>query len=295
MGRKLHAVVSMAATVCLPILLGGCKLALLDPKGQIGVDERNLILIALGCMLIVVIPVIGMALYFAWRYRASNDKAVYRPNWDFSQKIEMVVWAVPILIIAVLGVITFKSTHDLEPSKPIASQEKTLHVQVVALEWKWLFIYPEQHIATVNEVAFPANVPVRFDITSDRLMNSFFIPRLGTQIYAMPGMDSKLHLIASEEGTYRGRSYDFSGPGFSGMKFQAKAMSREGFQDWVAKIKQGSSPRLDTTAYQALTKPSENNPAQYFSDADPELFGTIMAKYMKSGMMPHAQGEKNAR
>ena len=283
MGRKLRAGPLIGAALCLPIPLGGCEMALFDPKGQIGVDEKNLILIAVGLMLLVVIPAIFMALFFAWRYRASNDKAAYAPNWDFSSKIEAVVWGVPFLIVTILGVVCWKSTHALDPARPIASQAKPINIEVVALDWKWLFIYPDQRIASVNEAAFPVNAPVRFDITSDTVMNSFFIPQLGSQIYAMAGMDAKLHLIANAAGAYDGESVNFSGDGFSGMSFKALALPDDAFTAWVAKARQ-SSARLDKAAYATLAKPSENNPVQYYAGVDPQLFGGIIGKHMKAGM-----------
>jgi cytochrome o ubiquinol oxidase subunit 2 len=258
-------------------------MALFDPKGQIGVDERNLILLVIALMLLVVIPVIFMALFFAWRYRASNGEAAYAPDWDFSAKIEAAVWGAPLLIIVVLSLVCWKSTHALDPARPIASEAKPVRIEVVALDWKWLFIYPDQRVASVNEVAFPVNTPVRFDITSDTVMNSFFIPRLGSQIYAMAGMDAKLNLIADAAGAFDGESANFSGEGFSGMSFKALALSDEEFDAWAAKARR-SSAQLGDAAYAALAKPSENNPVQYYSGVDPGLFGNIVGKYMKAGM-----------
>jgi cytochrome o ubiquinol oxidase subunit 2 len=283
MGRKLRAGLMKTAALCLPVLLGGCKMVLLDPKGQIGLDERNLIFLAVGLMLLVVVPVIFMALFFAWHYRASNKKATYKPEWDYSGKIESVVWGVPILIIVVLGYVTWKSTHELEPSNPIDTAVKPLHVEVVSLDWKWLFIYPEQGIATVNELAFPVNMPVKFDITSATVMNSFFIPQIGSQIYAMAGMDSKLHLISDKVGTYFGLSSDFSGKGFYGMHFNAKVMTKADFDAWVAAAKK-SPNQLTAANYAKLAQPSENVAPEAYSAVDPTLFQTILFKYMKPGM-----------
>lgn len=220
------------------LLMSGCDSALLNPKGQIALEQRSLILTAFGLMLIVVIPAVLMAVVFAWKYRASNTNAKYSPNWSHSNKVEAVVWTIPILIILFLSVLTWKSTHALEPSKPLQSDVKPVEIDVVALDWKWLFIYPEQGIATVNQIAFPANTPVNFKITSNSVMNSFFIPTLGSQIYAMAGMQTKLHLIANEPGTFDGISANFSGRGFSGMKFKAIATKDDAeFQQWVAKVK----------------------------------------------------------
>ena len=294
MGQKLGAGLLRAAALCLPVSLGGCEMALFDPQGQIGAEEKNLILIAVGLMLLVVIPVIFMALFFAWRYRASNDKATYAPNWDYSSKIEAVVWGAPVLIVIILGAVCWTSTHALDPAQPIASEAKPIDIEVVALDWKWLFIYPDQRVASVNEAAFPVDAPVRFDITSATVMNSFFIPQLGSQIYAMAGMDSKLYLIANAAGVYDGESANFSGSGFSGMSFKALALSNDGFDAWVAKARQ-SSAQLGDAAYAALAKPSENNPVQYYGEVDPRLFGGIIGEYMKAGMAPICTGAESAR
>ena len=188
----------------LPLLLAGCNLTVLDPKGMIAAEEKTLILVATGLMLLVVIPVIIMTLVFAWKYRSTNTRARYEPDWSHSNAIEAVVWLIPCLIIVVLGWITYKSTHALDPYKPIQSDVKPITVEAVSLDWKWLFIYPELKIATVNQLAIPANTPINFKITSDTVMNAFFIPQLGSQVYAMAGMQTKLHLIANETGVFDG-------------------------------------------------------------------------------------------
>lgn len=272
---------SLLSTLGITLLLSGCDFVLLDPKGQIGVEERSLIITAILLMLIVVVPVIIMTIVFAWRYRASNTKATYTPDWAHSNKIEVVVWTVPVIIILVLGTITWKTTHSLDPRQPIESEQPHLTVQVVSLDWKWLFIYPEQGIATVNELAFPANVPVRFEVTSGSVMNSFFIPQLGSQIYAMAGMKNTLHLIANEEGVYRGLSANYSGHGFSGMKFNANVTSQEKFDEWVQQVKQASTT-LDADKYTALEKASFNNPIERFSSVTPDMYDGIVAKYTHS-------------
>ncbi|WP_374439883.1 ubiquinol oxidase subunit II [Pseudomonas panipatensis] len=277
----------------LPLLtLGGCNMTLFDPKGQIGADEKSLIITATLLMLLVVIPVIIMTLAFAWKYRASNTKATYMPNWAHSTRIELVVWLIPCLIIAVLGWITWESTHKLDPYRPLDSDVKPVTIQAVSLDWKWLFIYPEQGIATVNEIAFPKGTPVNFQITSDSVMNSFFIPQLGSQVYAMAGMQTKLHLIANEEGVFDGISANYSGGGFSGMKFKAIATSEQGFQDWVAKVK-AAPGTLQLDSYPELVKPSEDVPASYFSSVSPDLFMHILTKYERAGHeMAAAEGEQ---
>ena len=203
-------------------LLAGCQGGVLDPKGQVGIEEKQLIIVATLLMLLVVIPVIVLTLYFAWKYREGRDE-IYEPKWSHSTKIEAVCWGVPIVIVIILGVITWKSTHALDPYKPLDHEKDHITVEVLSMNWKWLFIYPEQGIATVNELAFPANVPVEFKISSEGTMNSFFIPQLGSQIYSMAGMVTKLHLIANEPGTFDGISANYSGAGFTGMNFDAIA------------------------------------------------------------------------
>ncbi|MEW7313823.1 cytochrome o ubiquinol oxidase subunit II [Buttiauxella gaviniae] len=280
------------------LLLSGCDSALLDPKGQIGLEQRSLILTALGLMLIVVIPAIAMAIGFAWKYRASNKDAKYSPNWSHSNKVEAVVWTIPILIIIFLAVLTWKTTHALEPSKPLVHDAKPVTIEVIAMDWKWFFIYPEQGIATVNEIAFPANTPVEFKITSNSVMNSFFIPRLGSQIYAMAGMQTKLHLIADEAGTYDGISSNYSGKGFSGMKFKAIATpDMDTFNQWVAKAKQSPEVMNDMATYEKLAAPSEYNKVEYFSAVKPDLFKDVINKFMghgKSMDMTQPEGEHAA-
>ncbi|MGH8170932.1 MAG: ubiquinol oxidase subunit II [Steroidobacteraceae bacterium] len=259
------------------LLLSGCQWAVLDPKGPIGVQERSIIITATVLMLIVVVPVIALIFIFAWRYRASNEKADYRPNWSHSNRIEAVVWLIPCIIVAALGVIAWRTSHSLDPYRPLDSKVKPIRIDAVALDWKWLFIYPDQKVATVNQVAFPANVPVEFHITSATVMNAFFIPQLGSQIYAMARMETQLHLMASDPGTYQGLSSNYSGDGFSGMTFKAIALpSQQGFDAWVAKVK-ASQETLGAAAYQRLAKPSENNPVEYYSQVRPDLFADIVA------------------
>ncbi|MGY8835650.1 MAG: ubiquinol oxidase subunit II [Enterobacterales bacterium] len=284
--------IALASTV---LALSGCKGGILDPKGQIGIDEKNLIIIATVLMLLVVVPVIVMTLYFAWKYRDTQTHEIYAPKWAHSNKIEAAVWAVPVVIVIILGVITWVSTQELDPYKPIEGKGKHLTVEVVSLNWKWLFIYPEQGIATVNELVFPANVPVEYKITSESTMNSFFIPQLGSQIYSMAGMETKLHLIANEPGTFKGFSANYSGAGFTGMKFNAIATpTQEDFDKWVSNIKTNAN-NLTHANYVELAKASENNPVAYYGKVDDGLFHTIVMKYMQAhgdmNKKHHAMGE----
>ncbi len=262
-------------------VLSGCSGGVLDPKGQVGVDEKNLILIATGLMLLVVIPVIIMTLVFAWKYRASNQQAEYDPKWSHSSKIELVVWTIPIIIVVILGTITWKTTHSLDPYKPLDHDSEPLQVEVVSLNWKWLFIYPQQNIATVNELVIPAHRQVAFKLTSESVMNSFFIPQLGSQIYTMAAMETRLHLIADEPGTYDGFSANYSGEGFSEMKFDTIALADDAsFSDWVAGVKDSGNV-LSQSAYEQLTEPSEGHPVTYYSSVKPGLFDDIVMKYMR--------------
>ncbi len=260
-------------------LLGGCSTVLLDPKGDIGAQEKQLILIALGLMLLVVIPVIALTLWFGWRYRASNTNATYAPKWSHSTAIEVVIWTIPCLIVITLGVLIWRTTHSLDPYKPIASSEKPVRVDVVALNWKWLFIYPDYGVASVNQLAIPVGTPIDFRLSADSLMNSFFVPQLGSQVYAMPGMQTQLHLIADVPGVYAGRSAAFSGAGFSDMHFDTLATSRAGFDAWIARARK-SSATLNEARYTLLAQPSEKNPVALYANVTPGLFEAVVNRYM---------------
>ncbi len=255
------------------------SIAVLDPKGIIGMKERDLITTASLLMLIVVVPVFILTLAFAWKYRANNHKARHEPDWEHNYIAEYCWWGVPLVVIVILSVITWKSSHELNPFKPIVSDQKTLKIQVVALNWKWLFIYPEQGIATVNFVQFPEKTPIYFEITADAPMNSFWIPQLGGQIYAMPAMRSKLYLMANEIGSFRGASANISGTGFAGMKFIAKSCSQADFDQWVQSVKQ-SPKRLNLEEYNHLVEPSQYDPVSYYVLGKADLFDYIMMKYM---------------
>lgn len=270
-----------AALAAAVFALAGCQGGVLDPKGQVGVDEKYLIIISTLLMLLVVIPVIVMTLYFAWKYREGREHEIYAPKWAHSGKIETTIWLVPVAIIVILGAITWRSTHALDPYKPLAHEREPLTVEVVSLNWKWLFIYPEQGVASVNELVFPTDVPVQFKITSESTMNSFFIPQLGSQIYSMAGMETRLNLIANEPGSYKGFSANYSGAGFSDMHFEAVATDEASFNKWVASLKRGS-PALTSERYSKLAKPSENHPVEHFGRVSNGLFHGIIHKYMQN-------------
>lgn len=251
----------------------------LQPKGMIAEKQRDLIYLASLLMLIVVIPVFIMALFFAWKYREGNEKAKYTPDWENNVTAEFLWWGIPFVIIIILSIFTWTSSHELNPFRPIENGKAPLKVQVVALEWKWLFIYSDQGIATVNYLQIPEKTPIEFEITADAPMNSFWIPQLGGQIYAMPAMRTKLNLIANETGTFRGSSANLSGSGFAGMAFPVRATAREEFDSWVSSV-QSSSSSLDLDEYHRLLRPSKYDPAAFYSLAKPDLFDWIVMKYM---------------
>lgn len=272
--KRLRCLVLLAAAM----LLSGCQYTLFDSKGVVGKDIGDTILLTAGIMLIVVIPTIILSVWLPFKFRASNTDAEYEPEWEHSNKIEAVVWFIPIAIIAVLATITYIKTHELDPREPLASDKEPLTIQVVALDWKWLFIYPEQKIATINEVAFPVNQPVEFLITSYTTMNSFFIPRLGGQLYAMGGMENRMNLMAKEEGVYRGLSSNYSGFGFSGMRFKAHVTNDDEFENWVNSVK-ASSKVLDEATLEQLKKKTRDHQPEYFSDIDPLQFKNIIEEF----------------
>lgn len=269
----------LGAGALLALYISSHNIAMLEPKGLISDQERDLIVTCSLLMLIVVIPVLVLTFVFAWKYREGNEKSKHTPDWEHNYIAEMCWWGVPFVIIAILAVITWKTSHELNPFKPIVTDKKPIEIQAVALNWKWLFIYPEQGIATVNLVQFPEKTPINFEITADAPMNSFWIPQLGGQIYAMPAMRSKLYLLANEQGSYSGRSSNISGKGFAGMIFTANSISEQEFDKWVDSIK-GSSKNLTMDSYSELVRPSEYVPVSYYVLSERDLFNKIIMKYM---------------
>ncbi|OCJ09186.1 ubiquinol oxidase subunit II [Rhizobium sp. AC44/96] len=279
----------------LPLLLtlAGCNLVVMSPSGDIAMQQRDLIVVSTVLMLLIIVPVIFLTLFFAWRYRRSNTAATYDPEWHHSTRLEVVIWSAPLAIIIALGAITWISTHKLDPFRPldridaersIPADTKPLTVQVVALDWKWLFFYPDLGIATVNELAAPVDVPINFEITSSSVMNSFYVPALAGQIYAMPGMQTKLHAVINKEGVYDGFSANYSGAGFSHMRFKFHGFNQQGFDAWVAQVKsQGTALNRDT--YLKLERPSEREPVRYFASADKDLFNAILNMCAAPGKM----------
>lgn len=279
----------------LPLLaaLGGCNLVVMAPSGDIAAQQRDLIVISTVLMLLIIVPVMALTVFFAWRYRASNKEATYKPDWNHSTGLELVIWAAPLLIIIALGALTWMGTHLLDPyrkldriaaGKPVPATTRPLEVEVVALDWKWLFIYPEQGIATVNELAAPVDRPIHFKLTSSSVMNSFYIPALAGQIYTMPAMQTRLHAVINRPGRYQGFSANYSGAGFSGMRFSFLGMSEGDFEGWVAKTKE-SDARLDRAAYLRLERPSENVAVQRFGATEPRLFDAIRNLCVQPGKM----------
>lgn len=271
----------LAVIVLACMTLQGCGISdapVLNPKGPIALQERNLLFTAFGLMMIVAIPAILLTVLFAWRYRRTNEKAAYTPEWGGSWVVEAVVWLVPAAIIVVLGMLVWNTTHKLDPYKALASGKPAFKVQVVALDWKWLFVYPELGVASVNELAFPADRPVSLEITSDTVMNSLMIPALGGQIYAMAGMRSELNLLADGPGVFKGRNTMYSGDGFSDQHFLAHALSEDDFDAWKKKVS-GASAVLDAKTYLDLREKSVANPVAYYASFEPGLFDIILRKY----------------
>lgn len=263
----------------LTILKYSDKIAVLFPKGIIALEQRNLLFVIQGIMLLVVIPVFIFTFIFSWKYRASNPKGKYDPDLIDSYVAEFFWWGIPLVLTVIISVITWERTHALDPYKPIVSENKTINIQVIALQWKWLFIYPEEKIATVNFIQFPKDAPLHFEITADAPMNSFWIPALGGQIYAMPAMKSQLFLIANEIGEFRGSSANLSGVGFAGMNFIARSSTEEAYAKWLETAKQTDNI-LTLEEYEKLAAPSENNPPDVYRLEDDTLFSQIIMKYM---------------
>ena len=275
---------AVAVLVALGVLIAAiaylkqANIPVLQPQGPIGQKERNLIVLAIGLSAIVVIPVYFMLVFFAWKYRETNKKAKYDPHFDHSRLIESIWWGVPFVIISILAVAAWKGSHQLDPFRPLQASTKPLTIQVVALQWKWLFIYPEQNIATINLVQFPEKTPLAFDVTADAPMNSFWIPQLGGQIYAMSGMSTKVHLMADHVGSYHGSSANISGKGFADMTFTANSTTNSDFDKWVRQVQQ-SPDQLTIATYNQLARPSKSNGVDYYASVETNLYHRIVAKY----------------
>jgi cytochrome o ubiquinol oxidase subunit 2 len=277
---------STCALVCLT--LASCSAGPLDPQGPVGKAERLILLDATAIMLAVVIPVILLTFCFAWWFRSGNPRARYRPEWEYSGRIEMIVWSIPALVILFLGGIAWIGAHDLDPPAPLKSGVAPLEVQVVSVDWRWIFIYPEQAIASIDRLTVPAGVPIHFRLTSTSVMNSFFIPQLGSQIYTMPGMATQLNLLADHLGTYQGLSSQFSGDGFSDMRFEAVAVSAAEFRSWVDTT-HAAGGVLDRPTFEQLARPASGHAVRTYGEVTTGLFDSIVAGHVG---MTHAAAQE---
>lgn len=282
---------ALAGLALLP--LAGCNMIVMKPHGDIAVQQADLIVVSTLLMLLIIVPVIALTLFFAWKYRQSNTDAPYTPDWDHSTRLELIIWGAPLLIIIALGAITWISTHKLDPwrpleridaERPLPPNTQPLVVQAVAMDWKWLFIYPEQGIATVNELAAPVDRPIQFRITSSNVMNAFYVPALAGMIYAMPGMETKLHAVINKAGDYEGMSANYSGEGFSDMRFRFKGLAEADFAKWVAGHKQAGAT-LDRAGYLKLEQPSHKEPVRRYAQVDDGLWDAIVGRCVDSRKM----------
>jgi len=289
--RRLRVATLASLTLC----LAGCNAVVLHPSGDIAAQQRDLLLQSAGLMLLIIVPVMALTAVFAWRYRQANRKARYEPEWAHSTQLELVIWGAPLLIIICLGALTWMGTHLLDPYRPIertaaeeakvpAADRSPLDVEVVALDWKWLFIYPQYGIAAVNEMAAPVDRPIAFKITASTVMNAFYIPALAGQVYAMPGMQTRLHAVIDKPGAYEGFSSNYSGAGFSGMRFVFHGFDQAGFDAWVAGIRQGGGV-LDRARYLALERPSSDVAVRTFETVDSTLYDSIVNMCVRPGKM----------
>ncbi|MGC4029754.1 MAG: ubiquinol oxidase subunit II [Steroidobacteraceae bacterium] len=285
-------------------LLGGCKWWVLAPAGDIAAQQRDLLVISTLLMLVIIVPVIATTILFAWRYRHSNRQARYEPDWDHSTQLELLIWAAPLLIIICLGAITWSGTHLLDPyrplerigrNRPVPAEVEPLRVEVVALDWKWLFIYPEQGVAAVNELVLPVDRPVALHISASSVMNAFYAPALAGMIYAMPAMETRLHAVLNRPGTYQGFSANYSGAGFSGMHFTLRGVTAEEYERYVKELRAGGD-RLDRQAYLELERPSENVPVRHYGRVEAGLFNAVVNLCVEPGRMcQHQMMEVDAR
>lgn len=273
--------------------LSGCNMVVMAPSGDIAAQQRDLIVVSTILMLVIIVPVIFLTLFFAWRYRQSNTAATYDPEWHHSTGLEVIIWSAPLAIIIALGAITWVSTHKLDPyrpldridaARPVTDAVKPITVEVVALDWKWLFFYPDYGIATVNEMAAPVDVPINFKLTASSVMNSFYVPALAGMIYTMPGMETKLHAVINKAGEYEGLSSNYSGDGFSHMRFKFHGLDQAGFDAWIARVKQNGTA-LNRDAYLKLEKPSSKEPVRYYASVDDGLYDAVLNMCVRKGQM----------
>ena len=284
MGR-LRSALRGCAVALLPPVLTACHWAVLDPRGPVGQADRTILIDSLVIMLAIGVPTILATFAFAWWFRASNTRAHYRPDWEFSGAIELVVWAIPAMVIILLGGVAWIGSHELDPSKPLSKRQAPVEIQVVSLDWKWLFIYPNEGVASVNQLVVPAGVPLRFSLTSASVWNVFFVPQLGSMIYTMNGMRTQVNLQADETGTFQGLSAHFSGDGFPDMHFPVRAVRSEEFAAWV-KATRGVGPTLDGAAYTTLARQSMSLQPSTFGAVTPEIFSQVVRQDLAPGPGP---------
>jgi len=272
-----------------PLLLAltACHWAVLDPRGPVGQEDRTILIDSLAIMLAIGIPTIFATFAFAWWFRASNTRARYRPDWEFSGAIELVVWAIPAMVIILLGGVAWIGSHDLDPAKPLSDREAPVDIQVISLDWKWLFIYPQQKVASVNDLVIPSGIPVHFSLTSASVMNSFFVPLLGSIIATMYGMVTQLYLQADRVGDYYGESTQFSGDGFSDMNFMVHAVPASDFAQWIDRAR-SAGPTLDREAYSALAQESRHVRPFTYRQVDPQVFAALAKRELAPEPGPHA-------
>jgi cytochrome o ubiquinol oxidase subunit 2 len=280
------------AAILASLALASCQeLIVLHPKGVVGEGTSSLLIGAFIIMLPIVVPTMLAALLFGWWYRASNTRAFFQPSFVESGKIEIVTWSLPLLTIMLLGSVAYLGSHDLDPAKPLPSSAEPLNVQAVSLDWKWLFIYPDQNVASVNRLIVPAGVPIRFSLTSASVMNAFFVPQLGSMIYTMNGMRTQLNLQANEAGSFMGLSAMFSGNGFADMHFETEAVSKADFDAWTKEASNGGGPTLSSQAYKDLSVQSMNVAPFTYSSVEPGLFDKIVTQELPPGPGPSSGGE----
>ena len=291
--RLTRLIPTAAALAAAAPLLAGCDTVVMKPHGDIAAQQAQLIVTSTLLMLLIIVPVIALTLFFAWRYRQSNHAATYTPDWDHSTRLELLIWGAPLLIIIALGAITWISTHRLDPyraldridaDRPVAAGTKPLVVEVVALDWKWLFVYPEQGIATVNELAAPVDRPIEFRLTSSNVMNAFYVPAMAGMVYAMPGMQTELNAVINRPGRYDGLSANYSGAGFSNMRFSFLGLSDADFAKWV-ESNRAQGQTLDRAAYLKLEHPSEREPVRRYASVEKGLFGAILNRCVDGDKM----------
>lgn len=283
--RRLASALQWCAVVALPLLLTACHWAVLDPRGPVGQADRAILIDSLAIMLAIGVPTIVATFAFAWWFRASNTRARYRPDWEFSGAIELVVWAIPTMVIILLGGVAWIGSHELDPAKPLSARERPVDIEVISLDWKWLFIYPREGVATINQLVVPAGVPLRFSLTSASVWNVFFVPQLGSMIYAMNGMRTQVNLQADEPGTFQGLSAHFSGDGFSDMHFPVRAVRADEFAAWVNATR-GAGPTLDAAAYTALARQSTNLQPSTYGAVMPQLFAQVVGQMIAPAAGP---------